>query len=46
VLDRRQRDVQADWGNKGFVKAGDLVVISTTGEKIRGERKQSSEIVN
>jgi L-fuculose-phosphate aldolase len=30
--------------NKGFVKAEDLVVIDMAGRKIRGERKQSSEM--
>ncbi len=30
--------------NKGFVKPADLVVIDTKGEKVRGERKPSSEM--
>ncbi len=30
--------------NKGFVKPSDLVVIDLKGEKVRGERKQSSEM--
>jgi L-fuculose-phosphate aldolase len=30
--------------NKGFVKPADLVVIDARGQKVRGERKQSSEM--
>src|ERR1044071_6972740 len=30
--------------NKGFVKPSDLVVIDLQGEKVRGERKPSSEM--
>ena len=30
--------------NKGFVKPTDLVVINAKGERVRGERKQSSEM--
>src|SRR5262245_37578 len=30
--------------NKGFVKPGDMVVIDIHGNKVRGERKQSSEM--
>ena len=30
--------------NKGFVKPADLVVIDLKGQKVRGERKQSSEM--
>jgi len=30
--------------NKGFVKPDDLVVIDAKGEKVRGERKPSSEM--
>lgn len=30
--------------NKGFVKPSDLVVIDSKGERVRGERKQSSEM--
>jgi L-fuculose-phosphate aldolase len=30
--------------NKGFVKPADLVVIDAQGQKVRGERKQSSEM--
>ena len=30
--------------NKGFVKPTDLVVINAKGDKVRGERKQSSEM--
>jgi L-fuculose-phosphate aldolase len=30
--------------NKGFLKAGDMVIIDMKGRKIKGERKQSSEM--